>query len=215
MIPRFLKSPCTTFAAVFFMSLMALSPEMASAQGNSGNTPGAAAPGKNKNLGHNNASDGVMAIIQANRHIFYSGDPLEIGVRFPRGADLVTSGEVDAHLLIFKPDAETTVLPISDEASENQRNLFEIGAVDVETLPEGVYQLGVVITVPDGDPLNMDDWFNGLLGLLTVQGLTVSEDSLEVDMDGDGFVDDDADGDGFEDDEVEEEEEEEENDTTE
>lgn len=62
--------------------------QTAYAQGNSANAPGksAMAPGKNKNLGHGNASDGIKAIIQANRQIFYSGDLLEIGVRFPCGS---------------------------------------------------------------------------------------------------------------------------------
>lgn len=176
--------------------------QTAYAQGNSGNAPGksAMAPGKNKNLGHGNASDGIKAIIQANRQIFYSGDLLEIGVRFPRGAQLIQSGEVDAWLVIFDPDAAITAVPISSEASANTKNLFRIDEVDVEFLPEGVYQMGVVLTVPDGDPLDLADWYNGLLGLQAVRGITVSESLLEIDEDGDGMVDDDTSGDGFVDD---------------
>jgi hypothetical protein len=176
--------------------------QTAYAQGNSADAPGnsAMAPGKNKNLGHGNASDGIKAIIQANRQIFYSGDLLEIGVRFPRGAELIQSGEVDAWLVIFDPQAVITAAPISTEASPNTRNLFRIDEVDVELLPEGVYQMGVVLTIPGGDPLNVADWYNGLLGLQAVRGLTVSETLLEIDDDGDGMVDDDSSGDGFVDD---------------
>lgn len=176
--------------------------QTAYAQGNSADAPGnsAMAPGKNKNLGHGNASDGIKAIIQANRQIFYSGDLLEIGVRFPRGAELIQSGEVDAWLVIFDPQAVITAAPISTEASPKTRNLFRIDEVDVELLPEGVYQMGVVLTIPGGDPLNVADWYNGLLGLQAVRGLTVSETLLEIDDDGDGMVDDDSSGDGFVDD---------------
>ncbi|MDT8399819.1 MAG: hypothetical protein RQ899_14520 [Pseudomonadales bacterium] len=156
--------------------------------------------GRNKNLGHHNASDGVMGLITANRQIFYSGDPLDIGIRFPRGAQLIANGDVDAYLLIFRPNTDITVLPVSAEASPNRRNLFRISAVNPETLPEGVYQLGVVLTVPDGDPLNVADWYNGLLGMVSLKGLTVSAEALDIDADGDGDVDDDLDDDGFVDD---------------
>ncbi|MEX2334480.1 MAG: hypothetical protein WD600_09490 [Pseudohongiella sp.] len=178
---------------LFAFSVGALQPAMA--QGNSAN-----APGKNKNLGHGNASNGVKAIIQANRQIFYSGDLLEIGVRFPRGADVIQEGEVDAYLVIFYPDTTLQAVSVSNEASTETSNLFRIDEVDVQFLPEGVYQLGVVLTVADGDPLNMSDWYNGMLGLLTVRGLTVSAEPLDIDDDGDGFVDDDTSGDGFVDD---------------
>lgn len=186
---------------MLFMFAIGSAP-LAMAQGNSANAPGnsAHAPGKNKNLGHGNASKGIKAIIQANRQIFYTGDLVDIGVRFPRGSDLISSGEVDAWLMIFDPQAALVAVPISAEASPNTKNLFRIDEVDVDFLPEGVYQMGVVITVPDGDPMNLSDWYNGMLGLLTVRGLTVSAEALDIDDDGDGFVDDDTSDDGFVDD---------------
>ena len=192
---------------VFMLGMSGL--QLATAQGNSANAPGHAgngpgksefAPGNNRNLGHGNASNGVKAIIKANRQIFYTGDLLEIGVRFPRGAELVQNGEVDAYLMIFEPDATLGALPISQQAGPETTNLFRIEELDADFLPEGVYQLGVVLTVPGGDPLNMADWYNGMLGLLTVRGLTVSSEALDIDDDGDGFVDDDSTGDGFVDD---------------
>ncbi|MEX1196698.1 MAG: hypothetical protein WEB57_02395 [Pseudohongiellaceae bacterium] len=173
------------------------------AQGNSGN-----APGKNKNLGHGNASNGVMAIIHANRHVLYAGDDaLEVSVRFPRGADLLKEGEdgeeseVDAHLVVFGPEAIWDVLPLDNEAADASGggNLFQLAENEIEALAPGVYQLGVVLTVPGGDPFTLEDWYNGMLGLVTVQGLTVAEGPIEEDADGDGFVDDDSDDDGLSD----------------
>ena len=77
-------------------------------------------------------------------------------------------------------------------------------------LPAGTYQLGLILTNPGGDPLVINDWFKGLLGLIDIVGLTVSDEALPFDEDMDGQVDDDTDEDGFSDDDSEEEEEEEE-----
>jgi len=204
--------------------------------------------GKNKNVGVGNASDGISARIVTAKDIFYTGDPMAISLRFNRGADLVSSGEVDAYIVIFSPIADSTddstdtttdtgtdtstdtgtdstsgttdasdttatdtaaavgaltdaiVLPVSNEASSDEHKLFEVEAVDVSALPAGTYQLGLILTNPGGDPLVINDWFKGLLGLVDIVGLTVSDEALPFDEDGDGEVDDDADGDGFSDD---------------
>ena len=162
--------------------------------------------GKNRNLGHGNASDGVKGLIQTNRGVVYTGDPLDISVKFPRGSDLISSGEVDVWILVYGPDAVPLALPISDLASPQHRKVFSVDAVDVAALPEGVYQLGLVLTVPGGDPLQIADWYNGLLGLINIQGVTVSAEPLDVDEDGDGEIDGDQDGDGFVDEEPVDEE---------
>lgn len=134
-------------------------------------------------------------MIKANRDIFYSGDLLDIGVKFPRGAELVQNGEADAYLIIFHPDTTLQAIPISHNASENTTKLFRIEEVDVDFLPKGVYQMGVVLTVPGGDPLELSDWYNGMLGMLTVRGLTVSEGALDVDDAGDDTSGEDTTGD--------------------
>lgn len=165
------------------------------AQGNSEN-----APGKNKNLGHGNASNGVKAIIHANRHVLYAGDDsLEMDIRFPRGAELLVDGEVDAHLVVFGPEAAWDILPLDDEAAdaEGGGNLFQLAENEIEALPAGVYQLGVVLTVPGGDPFVLEDWYNGMLGLVAVKGLTVADGPIEEDADEDGFIDEDSDDDGL------------------
>lgn len=197
-----------TFALALLTLVMLTLSAGALAQGNSQNAPGQSgmAPGKNKNLGHNNASNGVMARIHANRHIFYQGDPLEISVRFLRGAELITSGEADAYLVIFEPDTFMSAISLNENAGPGNSRLFDVDAVDVEEIPEGVYQMGVVLTVPGGNPFNLEEWYNGLLGLLTVQGLTVSSTPLDIDEDGDGFVDGDENGNGFVDEDPDEEE---------
>lgn len=79
--------------------LLLVMSKAALAQGNSQ----AKGNGKNKNVGVGNASDGISARIITDRGIFYTGDPLSISLRFNRGAELVSGGEVDAYLVIFSP----------------------------------------------------------------------------------------------------------------
>ena len=107
-----------------------------------------------------------------------------------------TAADTDAALEALN---DAVVLPVSNQASSDAQKLFEIAAVDVSALPAGTYQLGLVLTNPGGDPLIINDWFKGLLGLIDIVGLTVSDEALAIDEDGDGEVDDDADGDGFSD----------------
>ena len=251
--------------------ILIISSSLTLAQGNSqGNGNGNGnGNGRNKNIGVGNASDGIMGQIVTGKGIAYSGDPLEISPRFPRGAELISGGEADAYVVIFAPlvdDEDSTddssddggtddsssddstsdgsssddsssddsgsddsssddsnsdgdepgtddslsdavVLPVSDEASETAVNLFSLEEVDVSVLPAGTYQLGLILTNPGGDPLNINDWYKGLLGLIDVVGLTISDSQLDFDADGDGEVDDDLDGDGFSDSSEDEEDE--------
>ena len=41
--------------------------------------------GHNKNIGVGNASDGIMASVKTSKHVYYTGDPLEISLRFCQG----------------------------------------------------------------------------------------------------------------------------------
>jgi len=111
--------------------------------------------------------------------------------------DDVTTTDTQAALEAL---SDAVVLPVSDQANSEEQKLFEIENVDVSTLPAGTYQLGLILTNPGGDPLNINDWFKGLLGLIDIVGLTISDEALSIDADGDGEVDDDLDGDGFSDD---------------
>lgn len=144
----------------------------------------------------------VRGRILTPRIVHYTGDPLEVSLIFHRGAALVQNGDIDAYILIFTPGAEeeAVVVPVSQDASVRRNRLFRIDAVDISTLPAGWYQLGLVLTEPGGDPTDVDDWHNGLRGLLHTVGIVVTDEAVSYDQDGDGMVDDDVDGDGFSDD---------------
>lgn len=91
-------------------------------------------------------------------------------------------------------------MPLTVTADSDTLNLFTLESVDISSLPAGTYQLGLVLTRPDGDPLNINDWYRGLLGLVNIVGLTITDTPVDFDDDGDGMVDNDSDGDGFSDD---------------
>lgn len=214
------------FYTVLFAVFLLVTSQIAFAQGNSNGQGNGNGHGKNKNVGVGNASDGIKASVITNKRIFYTGDPLLISVHFARGAELISSGEVDASVVIFSPVSAESEVPTSGEVSESTEpdttssvaaltdaivlplsvdlnadtfKLFELEAVDVSTLPAGTYQLGLVLTRPDGDPLIINDWYRGLLGLVDIVGLTITDKAVDFDQDGDGLVDDDSDGDGFSD----------------
>ena len=214
--------------------VLVLSAETALAQGNSQGK----GQGNNKNIGVGNASDGIKGRVITNKGVIYTGNPLEISIQFPRGADLVTDGSVDAYVVVFAPTvsaeddtatddsnstneddsaledsggtsaalADPIVIPVSDSASSTTTKLFEMEQVDLSALAAGTYQLGLVLTNPGGDPLVLGDWYTGLLGLIDVVGLTITDEAVDFDEDGDGVVDDDADGDGLSDSDSEDDE---------
>lgn len=68
------------------------------------------------------------------------------------------------------------------------------------TLPPGGYNIFEIVTVPGGDPLNVDDWVNGFDSVDIVRGYVNNPNSVVFDTDDDGFADDDSDRDGFHDD---------------
>ncbi len=206
-----LKQITKPVVSTIIASTLLFASALVAAQGNSN----ANGQGKNKNVGVGNASDGIMGSVITNKRIYYTGDSLDIGLRFARGSELIIGGSVDAYVVVFSPtgnDAnevdpaidsdsltDAIVLPVSAEASTDNYKLFAMDTVNVESLPAGTYQLGLILTNPDGDPLNINDWHNGLLGLINIVGLTITDEAVDFDQDGDGQVDDDDDGDGFSD----------------
>jgi hypothetical protein len=90
---------------VLIMSQAALAQGNSSGKGN----------GKNKNVGVGNASDGISASIVTDKDIFYTGDPLSISIRFNRGAELVSGGEVDAYLIVFAPSVDDSTAEDSED----------------------------------------------------------------------------------------------------
>lgn len=169
------------------------------AQGNSANSNGKG-PSANNGNGRQLVQNGRAAIkgnLKTSRHIYYSGDELDISVQFPRGYSLIADGEADAHVVIYFFDGSLMTVPVPSDIGPSPRRFFHMESVDISSLPEGQYQLGLVLTVPDGDPALLDDWYGGFRALLDTEAVYVSTQQLDTDDDGDGEHDDDTDGDGI------------------
>ncbi|MDY6983891.1 MAG: hypothetical protein SV422_12450 [Pseudomonadota bacterium] len=172
------------------------------AQGNSGNGNGHG-PSANANpsaTAKHVVENGRFAIkgnLKTRQHIYYVGDELEISVQFARGHNLLADGEADAHVVIYSAAGELSSIPVPADVGTAPRRFVRIESVDIATLPEGQYQLGLVVTVPDGDPAALEDWYGGFRGLLDSEAVYITAGPVDTDDDGDGEHDDDTDGDGI------------------
>lgn len=136
------------------------------------------------------------------KHVYYPGDTLQIRVVIPRSLKGVWNGEAEAHLVVYAPageNGETTVLsaPLILETPDKPQMMIEVKDLDTSKLLPGEYQLGLVLTIPEGDPLALADWYEGLKGLIGVARVKFSAGPDEEDPDGDGTVEGDEDGDGY------------------
>lgn len=207
------KKQSQKFFALFSLLMLILVPQVSTAV----ETSNSKAMSLLNNIGNGNASNGIKGRIMTNRDIIYTGEALEIGLHFPRGVELIRNGDVDAWVVIFTPGTvpaepqegeegeevveetanDPVVLPVSELADTRFKQLFAVSEVDTPTIPAGTYQIGLILTMPGGDPLVLNDWHNGLLGLIHVVGLTISDEAVASDADGDGEMDCDEDVEGL------------------
>lgn len=152
------------------------------------------APGQVVKLNKGNSD--IQGNVKTKQHIYYEGDALQVSVKFSRGLELLANETVAAHLVVISQDTSIFSVPVETTIGEVERMFFDL-VVTTETLPVGQYQVALVVTLPDGDPLNLQDWYNGFRGLLDVEGIYISDEPLPEDADADGECDFDQDGDGF------------------
>ena len=132
-------------------------------------------------------------LIQTNKHIYClnSDSPadLELAVVLPKSLDPVWTGEADAWLVIWMPDAEgdpvylaTVNLTGEDWVPDQPKQLLTIKGSDLpEVLPLGEYQIGLVLTKKAQDPAAEDptiveQWYGGFSGLVSVSRLVITDD---------------------------------------
>jgi hypothetical protein len=185
--------------------------------------------GGNSNAsGHNKVPNVRSGLIQMNRGVYYPGDIIEVRMVFPRSLRAVWSGEADSHIVVRWPDgtvfsqqinvdgwvpdqpANFVELEIPEDIGTNASDDEDLGLDD---LPIGEYQLALVLTKKaeqsdengEGDgtalsPLNLENWYEGFAGLVSVARFKFNTETDDEDNNGDGTIDGDSDGDGFEDD---------------
>jgi hypothetical protein len=145
-------------------------------------------------------------LIQMHRHIYYldaaSPTVMEVAVVFPKSLDPVWTGEADAWLVIWVPNAEEVLsylvkAQLTGEGTtlaagwvpDQPRNLLTIDWKDLSTLPAGDYQMGLILTKQGGDPADLAQWYGGFSGLVSVTRLKITTGLDEEDQDGDGEPD--------------------------
>ncbi len=162
-------------------------------KGNANSAASSEAPGKLVR----NGPTAIKGNIWTRRHVYYVGDELDIRVQFPRGEELLASGDVDAHVVVFAATGSVSDVPVPSDVGAEPRKFFRVESVNTQTLPEGQYQVGLVVTVPDGDATVLEDWYGGFRGLLESEAIYIAKERVEGDSNGDGEMDDDEDGDGI------------------
>lgn len=152
-------------------------------------------PGQAKRL--TKGSSDVKGNLKTRQHIYYEGDTIEVSIKFSRGWEMLADGVIDAHVVVITPEKELLPFPVDPSIGPSDRKFFNVELESSETLPVGQYQLGLILTLGDGDPLNLADWYNGYRGLMDMEGILISAQALTEDADMDGECDFDEDGDGF------------------
>ncbi len=138
-------------------------------------------------------------------------DQLSIKVKIPRKLKAFWQGNADAHIVVAFPsnnDSGQTSYSSwnlrelladklqAEDGDKREHPLFRLPCSTLASIPAGPYQLALVMTIPGGDPENINDWFHGFQGLVATSRIKISEGEDESDKDGDGEVDGDLNHDG-------------------
>jgi len=118
----------------------------------------------------------------------------------PEAGDLYLATILGGKLwfLIQGPSLTESIVPfIANDTFQGEYPLFSIEA---GVLPAGNYPLYQVVTQPNSDPLNSDNWVGGSEGLNLLNFSLGLPKARHGDFNGDGFANDDRNRDGFADD---------------
>lgn len=131
-------------------------------------------------------------LIKVNKNICYSGDPLEISIVLPQSLKAVWSGDAEVHLVIRMTNGAWVKQPpvFFDGTIPDQPKTF-VSITLGSDIPEGDYQMAIILVNPGGDPLNLSDWYEGFSGLVSATTFRISAQCDDPeDLDCDGMTDD-------------------------
>jgi hypothetical protein len=139
----------------------------------------------------------LKAHLDTNRQVYYSGDSLDIRITFEKNISILEEQKADIFLALILPNGNQRFIPLKNYVTNSSRRVGYIEQIDTNDLPDGVYQLGVIATIPGGSPNILGDWYNGLPALMDRKAVIVTSARVNEDNNEDGFLDGDYDGDGF------------------
>jgi hypothetical protein len=144
--------------------------------------------------------NGQLAIkgnVWTSQHIYYVGDELSIQLDFPRGYDLIAAGTIEAHIVVFARAGAVYDIPIPSTWGAAPRKLWRIPDINIDELPEGQYQIALILTKPGGKAKQLQDWYGGIRALLDSEAIYIAATPVDTDENVDGEHDDDRDHDGI------------------
>lgn len=154
---------------------------------------------------------GGSGYVQADKTVHYPGDKFALKAVVPKSLKDVWAGKAVVKIVITMPgDLGAVVVdvptPAADQATQGDkpRQLVELPADVMATLPAGDYQMAMIVTKLGGNPLNLNDWYGGFKAMLGVKRVKIAatttpdaEDpnktgNVTGDTDSDGYPDSDA-----------------------
>jgi len=148
---------------------------------------------------------GGSGYVQADKTVHYPGDKFSLKAVVPKNLTDVWAGKAVVKIVITMPgDLGAVVVdvptPASDQATQGDkpRQLTELPADVMATLPAGDYQMAMIVTKLGGDPLKLNDWYGGFKAMLGVKRVkiaaTTTPDAEDPNKTGEVTGDTDSDG---------------------
>ena len=134
----------------------------------------------------------AKGLLKLNQHVYYAGDTLQVRVVYPRSLQAIWSGDARGHLVVYVPTGAPVTVPLPATVPNQPIQVLDLTNLDTSQFAEGNYQIALVLTAPEGDPLKLGDWYAGFRGLLSVEqfkiraSATTPTPNTEVEGDTDG-----------------------------
>ncbi len=130
------------------------------------------------------------------------GERLVLRTRFsePKTGDLYLAAMLGNSLLFFNSNNVLTPSPAPFRHYQDFSGTETLLDMDTQQIPSGTYPLYQVVTVPNGNVLNPNDWVGGLSSLSAINFVVDRPVEVTHDYNEDGFPDTDQNRDGFHDD---------------
>ena len=139
--------------------------------------------------------------LHISKGVYCGNDDVNVTTNFPTNetGDMYAATIINQQLRFITPNGLTSnPVPFTANSTFNgEYNLFSHKQLGVT---QGIFQIYQVLTIPGGDPLNVNNWIGGFAGLNIVNLSLCQSREIHGDNDDNGFADDDQDRDGFHDD---------------
>ncbi|MDM8560307.1 hypothetical protein [Candidatus Parabeggiatoa sp. HSG14] len=141
----------------------------------------------------------TQQLIIPNKCVYYSGDMMGIDLILTEELKVLAKSKVEGYVLVAPPMGDVITIPVEIDMPKKRHKLIELANLDTSNFAEGNYQLAFVLTNLDSDPVNVNNWYHGLKGLISTARVKIRNGHQydAEDTDGNGTIDCDLNGDGY------------------